>query len=548
MDSSTPAARLKAVREALAGGKLEEAVRRAAEVEALEPPAGPRLRALNLHLGATALSLAGRGAEAEEWARRGLRVAIRQAREASLVGPLLGLLGERALAAGRFDRALVCFGHARRWFERGGDANGVAVARGNLALALLRLGRREEARGELVRAATGFTAVGNLREAARTRVILSDLLRENGDLDEARRALAEVAQVAEGHRFADLAVEAGLRLGMACEASGEPAAAEPHYARGLAVVDAAGLGAFRSPVLGRLAELALLDGAGREARLLLLAAQEADRRAGARLREASDLLGLAACELLEAQFTQAEAWLLAADRIYSGAGDPRGLLALGLARARVSLESGDEATAERQFGGVLARAGALGFGAAERAARGSLAALRLQRGQWAGLEAELAALEAETRAHGEGTAAVQVAAMRLMAAWGEERQVPGQGGPDFEELARAGFTALARDVLVMGAFALRAAGQAAPAAARARSGAALLQGAPERRWQDLEAVRRSLEGLEPLWVPLAGAPLEPRFRAGERLRLGPGRGPELSPAERAHLPALVRLALEASSL
>jgi len=499
---------------------------------------------MTLQLGGTALQIAGRPREAGEWARRGLRLAIVEAREPRLVAPLLGLIGESAQAAGQLGRALTCYRHAEKRFRADGETNGVASARANAALVQLRQGDRDGGRRDLLAAASAFLEAGNAREAARVRLILSDLMRDQGDLAGSGAVLDEAEQALHEHGGADLAIELGLRRGLLAETAGRPIDAEAPYARALATADAARLVAARPVILGRLAELALLKGEGHAARALLQDVIGHLRTGGARLREASALLGVAACDELDQRFLDAEGSILEADRIFTEARDPRGQLAVRLARARLSMAEGKLDLAGRQLRGALATAGQVGFAAAGRAARGSLLALAVHQGDTQEAPAAAEALAAEMRAHGEGTSAVQAEAVREAAVWLSERRGHLVDEPRawLQALAGAGFVALAREMLVLAAFALREAGEA-PAAELARWGQALFRGADEGRWRDLEAVRRSLGREPPPCSPAAGAPLRARFEAAEALRLG--RSYEGSHPEALH--AIVRAALQAAS-
>ena len=537
MQAERAADRLERARRALAGGHVPEAVELAGSVLADFPDAGARLRAMALQLGGTALQIAGRAREAGDWARRGLRLAIVHAREPRLVAPLLGLVGETCQAAGQLPRALVCFRHAERHFRAVGEANGVAAARANAGLVRLRQGQRDDARRDLLAAASGFTDSGNAREAARVRLILSDLLRDEGDLAGAVVVIDAAEEALHDHGGADLAVELTLRRGLLSEAAGRPADAEAPYLKALATADAARLVPARPVILSRLAELALLQGDGHAARLLLNDVVSAYHAGGARLREASASLGLAACDELDQRFLAAEGAILEADRIFTAAADPRGQLAVRLARARLSLAEGRLDLAGRQFRGAGAAASELPFPAAERAARASLLALGVQQGEAQGAVDAAAALVAELRAHGEAASAVQAEAVGEVARWLAEGRGRLVDDPRawLEGLARAGFKALAREMLVLSAFAMR---DAAGRVALAAWGEPLFRGADEGRWRDLEAVRCSLSGVRPPAVPAPDAPLASRFRAAEALRLGqPFGGPT------ADLHAVVRAAL-----
>ena len=527
MQAERAAERLERARRTLAGGRVPEAVELAGSVLADFPDSGPRLRAMALQLGGTALQIAGRPREAGDWARRGLRLAVVHAREPRLVPALLGLMGETCQASGQLPRALVCFRHAERRFRELGEGNGVAAARANAALVLLRQGERDAARRDLVAAASGFSEAGNAREAARVRLILADLLREAGDLEGTGSVIDAAEAALHEHGGAELAVELSLRRGLLAEAAGRPADAEAPYARALASADAARLAPARPVVLARLAELALLRGDGQAARAMLGEVVGHYRAGGARLREAAASLAAAACDELDQRFLDAEGWILEADRIFAAADDVRGRLAVRLARARLSLAEGRGDLAGRQLRGVLDAAAGLPFPPAARAARGLLLGLRAQSGDAAGLPAEAEALASEMRVHGEGTSAVHADAVREVALWLAERRGRLVEEPRawLEGLASAGFRALAREMLVLAAFAVRA--------ARADDGLAawgqpLFRGADEGRWRDLEAVRCSLAGERPRAVPADDAPLAGRFRAAEALRLG-RRAPELSP-------------------
>lgn len=521
MGDERAAERLVRVRAALAGGRSAEAIDLAGSLLTDFPDAGARLRALTLQLGGTALQMAGRPRDAGEWARRGLRLAIREAREPRLVAPLLGLLGESAQAEGRLPRALTCFRHAERRFREHGAPNGVASARANAALVLLRQGERDAARRDLLAAAGAFLDAGNPREAARVRLILSDLLRERGDLAGALAALDAAEGALHEHGGADLTVELTLRRGLLAEAAGRPADAEAPYAKALATGDAAGLAGARPVVLTRLAELALLAGDGHVARALLQDVIASFRAGGARLRAASAALSLAACDELDQRFLDAEGAILEADRAFTDVGDERGRLAVRLARARLSQAEGRVDLAGRQLRGALAAAEQVSFAAAGRAARGSLLALAVHLGDLGGRAAEAGALADEMRAAGEGTSAVQASAVREVALWLEERRGRLVEEPRawIEGLAGAGFRALAREMVVLAAFVARAPnGGGDPGLAA--WGERWFRGADEGRWRDLDAIRCSLAGQRPQVSPRDDAPLRARFDAAEALRLG----------------------------
>lgn len=535
--------RLGRVRAALGAGRVTEAIELAGSLLAEFPDAGARLRALTLQLGGTALQIAGRPREAGEWARRGLREAIVEAKEPRLVAPLLGLVGEAAMAGGQLARALTCYRHAERRFRAVGELNGVASACANAALVRLRQGDRDGGRRDLLVAASAFSEAGNAREAARVRLILSDLLRDQGDLAGSGAALDAAEGALHEHGGADLGIEVDLRRGMLAEAGGRPADAEGPYARALATADVARLVAARPVILGRLAELQLLKGAGHAARGMLAEVIGHLRAGGALLREASAQLGVAACDELDQRFLDAEGSILEADRVFTRAQDPRGQLAVRLARARLSMAEGKQDLAGRQLRGALTTARDVGFAAAERAARGSLLSLAVHRGEVQGVPAEVETLAAEMRACGEGTSAVQAEALREVALWLTERRGRLAEEPRawVQALAEAGFVALAREMLVLTAFAQVAAGSVG-GAELARWGQALFGGADEGRWRDLEAVRRSLGREPPPCSPAPESPVRARFDAAEALRLGrPFAGPH---PETLH--AVVRAALQAA--
>jgi hypothetical protein len=536
--------RLSEVRRALASGRLHDACAHAARLEEEGDALAPRLRAMNLQLGATALQAAGEGRRSEEWARRGLRLAVLKAREPRLVPAFLNLLGEQALAAGRTKRARTCFRHAERGFTESGDAGGVAAARGNLALALIREGRVEEARAALFRAASGFDESGNAREAARTRLVLSDLLRDRGDLEGVRRVLDAARAALDAQGPGALQVEWWIRRGVLAEAEGRPAAAQAPYAAARRAADEAQLDAAHPVIDVREAERLLLAGRGREARLHALAALDRDRAAGALSRQATDRLILARCELLELRADLSEEWILGAESIYRDMGDPRGGVAVRFARALAALTDGEVSRARRIAAGALEDARGLRFDAAARAAQGLLAGVRLHLGELDGLDDELRDLGAEARARGEGTHAVQLETMSRTIEWARADAAPvDEIRASLLGLVDAGFDALAAETLVTALFLTRSTQGEARSAELADLELAPLAGASELRWVELRGIRDRLAGRAPTPSMAADSPLRARALAAERLAVG-RIGPALSGDERVALPALIRMALE----
>ncbi|MCO6439385.1 MAG: serine/threonine protein kinase [Phycisphaerae bacterium] len=84
--------------------------------------------------------------------------------------------------------------------ERSGDTNGALVTRGNLAVALLRLGDLEGAMEQLDAVFQGFLALGNRYEALKARGWQTRVLMEAGYLAEAEAIQREVLQRAEAEK------------------------------------------------------------------------------------------------------------------------------------------------------------------------------------------------------------------------------------------------------------------------------------------------------------------------------------------------------------
>ncbi|SDE40710.1 tetratricopeptide repeat protein [Rhodospira trueperi] len=104
-------------------------------------------------------------------------------------------IGRLALDAGRADRALEDYGHARRLYEEAGRGLHEATALSAMAEVLRELGRADEAHAALEQAADLYAMNGDHLDEGTTRMDIGRLLADMGALEEAREAFAASARL-----------------------------------------------------------------------------------------------------------------------------------------------------------------------------------------------------------------------------------------------------------------------------------------------------------------------------------------------------------------
>ncbi|CAL9508663.1 hypothetical protein SUDANB145_03571 [Streptomyces sp. enrichment culture] len=132
--------------------------------------------------GAIGLRDAGRYAEADDWYRQALDLAVADADVRQQAQAVSGL-GHLALLTGRLDDARAHFEHALRLRESVGYRRGVALSRRRLAETAVAGGDLTTAARHLRRAGSELESLGEAYEAARVHALLGHVLVRDGDPD-----------------------------------------------------------------------------------------------------------------------------------------------------------------------------------------------------------------------------------------------------------------------------------------------------------------------------------------------------------------------------
>jgi non-specific serine/threonine protein kinase len=178
-------------------GVLVDGLARVSRLLDQQPPAGSETAAL-LRRGADLAVRCGRLQSAHDWLQAGLDMA-RAGGDEVTAGRLLNSLGSLAYSQGQYEVAAQRFGDYLTLSRERGDLDGQIRGVNNVAIALRRLGRPDEARQHFQAALEQLRTMPNQRLLAFLHVNLGDLEEEDGRPAEAR-----------GHYEACLAVVSAL--------------------------------------------------------------------------------------------------------------------------------------------------------------------------------------------------------------------------------------------------------------------------------------------------------------------------------------------------
>ncbi|MGP2435952.1 ATP-binding protein [Streptomyces sp. JW3] len=176
--------------------------------------------------GAIGLRDAGRYAEAGDWYRQALELAVADADVRQQAQAVSGL-GHLALLTDRLDDARVHFERALRLRESAGYRRGAALSRRRLGETALAGGDLTAAARQLRRAGTELESLAEAYEAARVHALLGHVLVRDGDREEGVRLLRDGLESfrSGGTRSEHWEGRCLEWLGLAAEADGDPAEA-----------------------------------------------------------------------------------------------------------------------------------------------------------------------------------------------------------------------------------------------------------------------------------------------------------------------------------
>jgi tetratricopeptide (TPR) repeat protein len=311
-----------------------------------------------------------------------------------------------------------------------GDDRILADAETKRALALLLLGRMEDARSVLEEAIPLADAAGDLEILGRMLTNVGSVYVATGELEQGRRCAQRALEVAEQSGNAAQVVFATVTLGTWCFFVGDWAQARTHLERALALGRAIGVPRVVAPPLVLLGRLCLSEGAWDEAsRYLEEGCTIADRSAGFGLFLDAPAL-LAEREILEgrphAACTRLAPLLDAAHEDVWGGPYAQATLAWAY------LEMGDVAAADALVGQAVRRARVEGYGFALLEAERVQAMVSTRQGRWEeaerALEEGLAWATSMPYPYAEG---------RLLHAYGQMHTARGEPGPARQRLEAA---------------------------------------------------------------------------------------------------------------
>jgi Tetratricopeptide repeat/NB-ARC domain len=221
----------------------------------------------------------GRYAERLEFDRLGLDAA-RRGGDRLGEAKMLNRIGLAVLHLGRLDEADTYFQQARRTWEELGDRGRAAGCLRRLALVAVRGYRPDDAIGYFTRALSTYRALNDARHVALTLSDLADVLIGSGRPHEAMTALHEADSLLAGIDDPYNQARVLIRLGRAEEQAGELAAADGHLSRALDSMREIGSLRGQAEALLALGRLAEHDGRPERARRRYAEAREILTRIG----------------------------------------------------------------------------------------------------------------------------------------------------------------------------------------------------------------------------------------------------------------------------